>query len=63
MNEDGANKTKKDLKEHLVESLLKLTALNIQLRQDKNRLEALRNALRLIRQQGSHGPEDKRPEP
>jgi hypothetical protein len=63
MYEDGANEARKDLKKHLVDSLLRLTALNIQIHQNENRLEPLRDALRLLRQQGSHEPEDKRPEP
>jgi hypothetical protein len=62
MNEDGANETRKDLKERLVESLLRLTALKVQMRRNENRLEALRDALRLLRQRGSRKPEDKRTE-
>lgn len=62
MNEDGANEARKDLKERLVESLLRLTALKVQMRRNENRLEALRDALRLLRRQGSRKPEDKRTE-
>lgn len=59
MNEDDANEARKDLKAHLVDSLLRLTAMKVEMRRNENRLEALRDALRLLRQQGSHNPEEK----
>ena len=51
----------RDLKDHLIDSLLELSALSVQVHRNEHRLEALRDALRFVRQQGPHKPEDKHP--
>jgi len=62
MNENGNSEAKKDLKAHLIDSLLRMTGLRARMRGNENMLEALRDALRLLRQLRSPKPEDDHPQ-
>lgn len=61
MNEDRTDEGREDLKEHLIDSLLELTALSVQVHRNGHWLEDLRDALRFVRQQGPHKPRNRHP--
>jgi len=54
MDGDSTGEARKELMVHLLDTLLRATALSIQMGRNESRLEALRDALRLMRQEGSH---------